>query len=161
MEVAIVAAVAENGVIGADGSMPWELPEDLAHFKATTVGHPVVMGRRTFESIVARLGGPLPDRTNIVLSRSDPDLPAGAVLAGSVDEALEEAAKTGAAVAYVAGGATIYDQFLPRADRLHITEIPESPEGDTTFPEWDRSAWRLDDRETEGDLTFLTYERHS
>jgi dihydrofolate reductase len=161
MNVAIVAAVAENDVIGAGGEMPWHYPADLARFKELTVGHPVILGRRTFEAIRERLGGPLPDRTNIVLSRGNPDLPTGAVLAGSVEEALEEAAQTGTDVAYVAGGATIYEQFLPRADRLHMTEIPETPEGDTQFPDWDPSEWRLTKRETEGPLTFLTYERRS
>ena len=161
MNVALVAAVAENGVIGADGEMPWHYPADLAHFKELTVGHPVILGRRTFEAIRNRLGGPLPDRLNVVLSRSDPDLPAGAVLAGSTDEALEEAAATGSSVAYVVGGATVYEQFLPMADRLYLTEIPESPDGDTTFPDWDPSEWTLTERETAGDLTFLTYERRS
>lgn len=161
MNVALVAAVAENGVIGADGEMPWHYPADLAHFKEVTVGHPVILGRRTFEAIRNRLGGPLPDRTNIVLSRGDPDLPTGAVLAGSIDEALEKAAATGSSVAYVAGGATIYEQFLPLADRLYLTEIPETPDGDTTFPDWDASEWTLVERTADGDLSFLTYERRS
>jgi dihydrofolate reductase len=159
MEVAILAAVAENGVIGVDGEMPWELPADLAHFKETTIGHPVIMGRRTYEAIATRLGGPLPDRTNIVLSRGSPDLPAAVHHAGSVDAALDIARETGSSVAYVVGGGTIYDQFLALADRLVLTEIDAAPDGDTRFPTWDRDAWREVDRESRDGFAFVEYER--
>ena len=159
MKLAIVAAVAENGVVGNDGGMPWHYPEDLAHFKNLTTGHPVILGRRTFESIVDRLGEPLPDRLNVVLSTQDLDLPAGAVQAESTDEAVEIAAETESSVAYVVGGASVYEALLPETDRLHLTEIPESPAGDTHFPDWDRSNWELLDREERGELIFLTYER--
>ena len=163
VDIALVAAVAENGVIGADGGMPWHYPADLARFKETTMGHPVVLGRHTFESIAARLGGPLPGRTNVVLSRSDPDVPAGVVVATSVDEAVaaagKAAAESGVGTAYVAGGAAVYEQFLPLADRMVLTEVPERPDGDTFFPEWDRSAWVEVDREHEDELAFVTYER--
>ncbi|MFB6354677.1 MAG: dihydrofolate reductase [Halobacteriales archaeon] len=159
MEVALIAAVAENGVIGADGTMPWELPADLRRFKATTMGHPVIVGRRTFEAIADRLGGPLPGRTNIVLSRGDPDLPEGVVLAGSVEAALEAAKATGAATAYVAGGGAVYEQFLPRADRLVLTEVDAAPEGDTRFPEWDREAWTEVEREGHEGFAFVEYVR--
>jgi len=161
LTVVLIAAVAENGVIGADGGMPWHYPADLAQFKETTMGHPVILGRRTYESIAARLGGPLPGRTNIVLSRSDPDVADEVVVATGVDGALAAAAEAvgpGGAV-YVAGGASVYEQFLPRADRMVITEVPEAPEGDTVFPEWDRDEWDAVDRETAGELTFVTYER--
>jgi dihydrofolate reductase (EC 1.5.1.3) len=159
MKVAIVAAIADNGVIGNEGEMPWHYPADLARFKDLTVGHPVIMGRRTFESITERLEGPLPDRLNVVLSTSDLDLPDGAVQAEGIDAALDSARETGSTVAYVVGGASVYEQFLPLADRLHITEIPERPAGDTEFPEWVPSAWDLVGRETAGDLVFKTYER--
>lgn len=161
MEVAIVAAVAENGVIGADGEMPWELPEDLAHFKETTVGHPVIMGRRTYEAIAERLRGPLPDRTNIVLSRSDPDLPDGVVLVESIDGALDAARSTGADVAYVIGGGTVYEQFLPLADRLVLTEIDARPDGDTRFPAWDPDDWVEVRREAHDGFAFVEYERRN
>lgn len=158
--VVLVAAVGENGVIGADGGMPWHYPADLAHFKKTTTGHPVVMGRRTYESIAADLGGPLPGRTNVVLSTRDLDLPDGAVQARSLDDALERAADApGGGTVYVVGGATVYEQFLARADRMVLTEVPETPDGDTYFPEWDRDAWRETERVADGDLAFVTYER--
>jgi dihydrofolate reductase len=156
--VTLVAAVAANGVIGADGEMPWYYPEDLQHFKRITVGHPVVMGRTTYESIVARLGEPLPDRLNVVLSSQDLDLPEGAVLASSVDEALSLAADHDEEV-YVVGGATVYEQLLDCADRLVLTEIHETHEGDTHFPEWDHEAWVEVDRDDREALSFVTYER--
>lgn len=172
MEIALVAAVAENGVIGADGDLPWHYPADLKHFKETTTGRPVIMGRRTFESIVDRTGGPLPDRTSVVLTSQgidgpsvhrDPDDVAPdsgeAVTADSVDSALATAATTGADVAFVVGGASVYEQFLPRADRLVLTEINEAPEGDTYFPEFDGSTWTETAREDRPDLAFVTYER--
>lgn len=161
--VALIAAVAENRVIGADGGMPWHYPADLAHFKATTMGHPVILGRVTYESISAQLGGPLPGRTNIVLTRSGVDAPAEVVQVGSVDAAAEAAAdalaETGTGTAFVAGGATVYEAFLDRADRLVLTEVPGEPEGDTRFPEWDPVEWAEVDREREGELSFVTYER--
>jgi dihydrofolate reductase len=161
--VVLVAAVAENGVIGADGGMPWHHPEDLRRFKETTTGHPVVMGRRTYESIVDRLGEPLPGRTSVVLSTRDLDLPGGAVLASSVEEALslarEDCEERGVSTVYVAGGGSVYEQFLPPADRLVLTEVHASPEGDTRFPEWDREAWREVERDDRDELSFVTYER--
>ncbi|QPV64773.1 dihydrofolate reductase [Halosimplex litoreum] len=163
VEIALIAAVAENRVIGADGEMPWHYPADLAHFKETTTGHPVVMGRVTYESISAQLGGPLPGRTNIVLTRSGVDAPEAVVQVGSVDAAVEAAeaaaVETDARTAFVAGGATVYEAFLDRADRLVLTEVPGEPAGDTRFPEWDSAAWVEVDREPEGELSFVTYER--
>jgi len=162
-DIALIAAVAENGVIGVDGGMPWHYPADLAHFKETTMGHPVVLGRRTFESIAARLDGPLPGRTNVVLSRSDPDVPEGVIVVASVDGAIaaanEAAAESGVGTVYVAGGAAIYEQFLPLTDRMVLTEVPERPDGDTFFPEWDADEWVEVERRAEGELSFVTYER--
>ena len=162
MKIALVAAVAENGVIGADGEMPWHYPEDLRQFKETTIGHPVVMGRKTYESIETRLGGPLPGRTNVVLSRRERlTLPEGAIHARGVEEAIERAEKSlegDRDTVYVIGGATVYEALIDRADELLITEIPESPDGDTYFPdigdEWERS-----ESETAGELRFVTYRR--
>jgi dihydrofolate reductase len=159
MRLVLVAAVAENGVIGREGDMPWHYPADLAHFKETTMGAPVIMGRKTYESIVAGLGGPLPGRLNVVLSTRDLGLPDGAVHAPDVETALALADEEGAETAYVVGGATVYEQFLPRAEGMVLTEVPASPEGDTHFPAWDPDEWQEIDRETAGDLTFVTYER--
>jgi len=158
MRLVIVAAVAANGVIGRDGDMPWHYPEDLEHFKDLTTGHPVIMGRRTFESIESRLGGPLPDRTNVVLT-SDPDrLPDDVVAVTSVDEAVS-AARARDDEAYVVGGATVYGQFLPRVDELVLTEIGTEYEGDTYFPDWSREEWEEVEREDRDELSFVTYRR--
>jgi dihydrofolate reductase len=162
MKLSLVAAVAENGVIGVDGEMPWHYPEDLERFKETTMGYPVVMGRKTYESIERRLDGPLPGRTNIVLSRRESlDLPEGAVHARDVEEALdhaEAALDEEQKTVYVIGGASVYEAFIDRADELLITEIPEAPEGDTHFPEIG-SEWTEHDRETADELMFVTYRR--
>jgi len=162
MRLTLIAAVAENGVIGAEGGMPWHYPADLERFKETTMGHPVVMGRRTYESIASRLGGPLPGRTNVVLSRqADFGLPEGAVHAPDVEAALsaaETALEEHQETVYVAGGAAVYDQLLSEADELRITEIPERPDGDARFPEFG-AEWVEVDRETAGELSFVTYRR--
>lgn len=161
MRLVLVAAVAENGVIGVDGEMPWHYPTDLRRFKETTMGHPVLMGRKTYESIERRLGGPLPGRTNIVLSRQETlDLPEGTVHAESVEEALEQAedALDNDDAVYAIGGETVYAELIDRADELIITEIPETTAGDTYFPEIG-PEWDEQDRETVGELTFVTYRR--
>jgi dihydrofolate reductase len=161
MKLTLVAAVAENGVIGVDGEMPWHYPADLRRFKETTMGHPVIMGRKTYESIERRLGGPLPGRTNIVLSRQETlDLPEGAVHAGSIEAALEQAedALGSDDVVYAIGGETVYAELIDRADELIVTEIPEAPAGDTYFPEIG-PEWDEKDRETVGELMFVTYRK--
>lgn len=162
MKITLVAAVAENGVIGADGELPWHYPEDLRRFKEMTMGHPVVMGRRTYESIERRLGGPLPGRTNVVLSRrASLELPEGAIHARDTDEALElarEALDGDRETMYVIGGATVYEAFLSEADELRLTKVPEAPDGDVRFPEIG-DEWREVDREDIGELTFSTYRR--
>lgn len=164
MKVALVAAVAENGVIGADGEMPWHYPADLRNFKETTMGHPVVMGRTTYASIESQLGGPLPGRTNVVLSRrASLDLPEGAVHARDLDaafEAAEAALDSGQETVYVVGGATVYEACLNRADELVVTEIPETPAGDTRFPDIG-PEWTEHDRKRVGDLVVVTYRRAS
>jgi dihydrofolate reductase len=163
VKFALVAAVAANGVIGRDGGMPWHYPADLRRFRETTTGHPVVMGRRTYEAIAARLDGPLPNRHNVVLSSRDLDLPAGAEVAGSVDEARRAAERAAAAMGvetvYVVGGATVYEQFLPLADRLVLTELHDTYEGDTRFPEYDPAAWAEVDRDARDAFDFVAYER--
>ncbi len=136
-KICIVAAVAENGVIGAQGALPWRLPEDLRHFKLLTTGHTVIMGRRTWESIGER---PLPGRNNIVVSRSLSPAVAGARVARSLEAALELCAEQ--PVVYVIGGARLYAAALPIADELVLTEIHKAYAGDTRFPDFDRGAWR-------------------
>jgi dihydrofolate reductase len=161
MRVVLVAAVAANGVIGDDGEMPWHLPADLAHFRRTTVGHPVVLGRRTFDRVRAVVGGPLPDRTNVVLTTRPGSLPAHDDVVGvdSVEAALDAARATGAATAYVAGGASVYGQLLPRADAMVLSELHDAHEGDTTFPSVDRERWRETDRDPHERFDVVTYER--
>jgi dihydrofolate reductase len=135
----LVVAVAANGVIGRGGQLPWRLPDDLKHFKAVTMGRPVIMGRRTFESI----GRALPGRRNIVVSETLKGPPAeGVEVVRSVDEA-ERAVGEGRA--FVIGGGVLYAAAMARADVMHVTEIDEAVEGDAFFPAWDRSRWRLVD----------------
>ena len=167
-EVTFVVAIAENGVIGDDGTLPWHFPEDLKRFKETTTGHPVIMGRRTYESIASELGGPLPGRTNVVLTRSTLDLPAGAVVANdlqeAIDRAVDDARERDVGTIHVVGGANVYEQFLPVTDRLIVTVIHGSYEGDTRFPEWETiragdGPWVEVERDEREELSFVEYER--
>ena len=161
VRLSLVAAVAENGVIGAEGEMPWHYPEDLKHFRRLTMDSPVIMGRVTFESIVDMVGGPLDGRTNIVLSSTMDSLDFDDVIvAPSVDSAKEHAATVSETV-YVIGGASVYEQFLPYASNLIITEVPESPEGDTYFPNWKSNDWKETNRVRRGELEFVTYEKNT
>ncbi len=140
LQVALVAAVARNRVIGRDGAMPWHLPQDLKHFRQLTVGHPVVMGRRTWESLPARFK-PLPERDNWVVSRQPTWHADGATRAYSLSDALSRLQASAAARVFVIGGATLYHAALPLADRLLLTEIDAEFDGDTHFPTWDRAAF--------------------
>jgi dihydrofolate reductase len=157
--VAIVAAVAANGVIGANNRLPWRLPADLRRFRALTSGHAVIMGRRTWQSI----GRPLAGRQNIVVTRQPDFVADGAQTAGSLDHAIAQVRMPDPA--FVIGGAEIYREALPRADTLHITEIDRAYDGDATFPPWERSGWRERARERHTDaasgveFAFVTYER--
>lgn len=134
--VSIIVAVAENGVIGGGNALLWHISEDLKHFKALTTGHPVVMGRKTFES----LGRPLPNRTNVVVTRQQIVIP-GCTVAHSLEEAVglfgedEEV--------FVIGGAQIYARALPLARRFYLTRVFHAYQGDTRFPVWDEEEWRL------------------
>jgi dihydrofolate reductase len=140
--VALIAAVARNGVIGRDNQLPWRLPGELKYFKATTLGKPVVMGRKTFES----LGKPLPERTNIVISRDkNYVVPAGVVVVDNVEAALQQAdaiaQRDGVDEIMVIGGAEIYRQTLPVAALLYLTEVQADVDGDAFFPAMDFSQW--------------------
>jgi dihydrofolate reductase len=154
----LIAAVASNGVIGANGKLPWHLPEDLKHFKKLTLGHPVIMGRHTWES----LGKPLPGREHIVVTRQAGFAALGASVAATLPAAI--ALCTGEPLAFVIGGAELYAAALPLADGLILTEIDADYDGDTRFPEWDRKAWRATQKETHTSekgvrFDFVLYER--
>lgn len=137
--IALIVAKSRNNVIGKQGGLPWYLPADLRHFKAVTTGHPVIMGRKTFESIMAKLGKPLPERTNIVISRS-PKLavPAGVIVMSSLQKAL---AAAGPGTVFVIGGAQVYERALPLANQLYITEVEADIPGDVYFPEFSSKVW--------------------
>jgi dihydrofolate reductase len=137
----LVAAIAANGVIGRDGRLPWHLAEDLKHFKRLTLGHPIIMGRRTWES----LGGLLPGREHIVVTRTPGYEAPGAAVASSLDAALALCA--GEPVVFVAGGEQLFAEALPIASGLILTEIHRDYEGDTRFPQFDRARWRETQRE--------------
>lgn len=138
MSVTLVAAVADNGVIGVDGGIPWRIPADFAHFKALTLGHVLVMGRATYESI----GRPLPGRTTVVLTRDPTWQPGsdGVLVAPDLSAALEIASGIDDEV-FVVGGSTVYAEALTVADAQVLTEVHLSPEGDTTYPAFDRLQW--------------------
>jgi dihydrofolate reductase len=137
IDIILVAAMARGQVIGREGGMPWHLPADLAHFKAVTLGHPVIMGRRTWDSI----GRALPGRRNLVISRRSPSLPDGVECHGSLDQAL--AACSGESAVMIIGGGEIYRQALPQASRLVLTLIDAEIDGDTHFPAVDWARWRV------------------
>ncbi|CAN5196693.1 type 3 dihydrofolate reductase [soil metagenome] len=161
MKVIAIAAVARNGVIGADGAIPWHLPEDFAHFKATTLGHVLLMGRSTYDSI----GRPLPGRTTIVLTR-DPGWSAGrddVRVAHTVDEALAIAAdltRDSGTDLYVAGGAAVYEALLPHLDEQVISEVHLEPDGDTLYPEIDED-WLVTSREHHDGFDVVRYEHEA
>lgn len=166
MQLAVIVAAAENGVIGRNNTLPWHLPEDLRYFKRVTLGKPVVMGRKTYESI----GRPLPGRTNIVISRRVGYAPEGVLVAAGLEEALslatEVALRDGADELVVIGGAEIYRAAIPRADRLYLTEVHAAVEGDARLPDIDWSEWREVFRERRAasganpyDFSFVVFER--
>lgn len=144
--ISLIVAMAENRCIGRDNAMPWHVPEDLKRFKALTMGKPVVMGRKTFESILAQLGKPLPGRESIVVSRGG-FAADGAQVYDSLDAALACAVDRGGDEIFIAGGAQIYALALPRADRLYLTRIHETVAGDAFFPVLDETQWRETARE--------------
>lgn len=157
-ELVIIAALARNGVIGRDNALPWRLPEDLRHFKETTLGHPILMGRKTWES----LGRPLPGRRNIVISRDAAYRADGAEVVAGIDDAIARC--TGAARVFLIGGAELYRQALPHADRLLLTEIDAEFAGDAFFPPLAADAWIECERQaavSAGGLhyAFVTYRR--
>jgi dihydrofolate reductase len=155
--ISLVAAMARNRVIGAGNRLPWHLPEDLKRFKRLTMGAPVIMGRKTHESILEQAGKALPGRRNIVVTRQPGARWDGCEVAGSLDAAL--AAARDAPEVFVIGGAELYRLALPRADRLYLTLLDAAYPGDTLFPELDPADWRETAREPGDGFAFVTYER--
>ena len=152
MELGLIVAVAENDVIGKDGKLPWNIPEDLQRFKKLTHGYPIIMGRKTYESI----GRPLPERRNIILSRNRDYGYKGIEVVGSLEEAInlleDEYDK-----AYVIGGSKVYEESLPLVDRLELTRVHRIVKGDTYFPKIDYENWRKVREFKMKDFSFLTY----
>jgi dihydrofolate reductase len=168
MGLVLVAAVAENGVIGRDGRLPWHLRSDLQHFRAVTLGHPAVMGRKTYDAI----GKPLAGRTNIVVSRDPAFAAPGVVAAPDLDAALAiargDALRRGTVEIMIIGGADLYRQTIDRAARLEITRVHARPEGDSVFPPIDPAHWRETGRrehpagrDDDAAFTTLVYERYA
>ncbi len=147
--LALIVARARNGVIGARGTLPWRIPEDLKHFRRVTTGHAIVMGRKTYESI----GRPLPDRRNIVVSRQPALVLAGCEVAPSLESALVLARATDPEP-IVIGGAELYREALPAATRVFLTDVHAEPEGDAFFPELDQSDWDEASRREGDGVTF-------
>ena len=158
--ISIIVAVAQNGVIGCENRLIWHIREDLQRFKRLTTGHPVVMGRKTFES----LGRPLPKRTNVVITRQKGYAPQGVEVVHSLEEAIDRFPVS--EEIFIIGGAQIYRQAMPRADRLYLTEVYHDYEGDVCFPAWNREEWkRVSEERYECGaefaypFAFLNYER--
>jgi dihydrofolate reductase len=162
--LSVIVAVAENDVIGRADTLPWQLSRDLKNFKELTTGHPVIMGYKTFQSIVSRIGKPLPNRLNIILSNVPGFVPPeGCVLAETIDAALKA---VGGQEAFVIGGANVYGQMIPLADRLYLTRVHAQADGDIKLAPIDFSQWTLireepwpKDEKNEFDSTFQVYER--
>jgi len=156
MKIHLIAAVSENGVIGKKGELPWHIPEDLKRFKKLTMGHVVLMGRKTWESIPEKYR-PLPGRTNVVVTRKDDfTLPENVERYASIDDALETHKNKDI---YVIGGGEIYRQTIDRADRIYLTRVHKEIDGDVFFPEMKPNDWTEIDREDHDEFSFLTYER--
>jgi dihydrofolate reductase len=162
--VSFVVAQANNRVIGKSNDLPWYLPADLKHFKSITSGKPVIMGRNTYESILARIGKPLPNRQNVVITTNRNYKAPGCQVVGSVEEALKLHSKDDEV--FVIGGARVFQESLQYADRIYMTQVRADFEGDTFFPKLDPLVWRAGSRETHPadeknghPYEFITYER--
>lgn len=153
----MIAAIARNNCIGIDGDLPWDIPEDMAHFRRVTKGKPVIMGRKTWESLPEAVR-PLPGRTNIVITRqTDYTVPSGVLVFSNMQEAIDS--QSTAEEIMIIGGAQIYEMGMPYADRLYITHIDRDVYGDTFFPNIDRDEWKIAEEHISSDLHFTTYIR--
>lgn len=163
--ISIIVAASTNNVIGQSNNLPWYLPADLKHFSKITTGHTVIMGRKTFESIIDKLGKPLPGRQNIVITRQNNyQVPVGVVVADSIDDALDQAQD--AKEKFVIGGSQIYELAIPTIDRIYLTRIHAHIEGDTSFNIFNENEWALisdefhqHDDNNKYDYSFLIYDR--
>lgn len=153
--ISLVVAAADNNVIGKDNAMPWHIPEDFKHFKNVTMGKPCIMGRKTFESILSSLGKPLPGRVNIIVSRSNYQH-TGALTCKDLDEAIDQASKIDTDEICIVGGAQIYAQAITLANKIHLTRVHQSPEGDAFFPGLG-TEWKEQSRDDRDGFSFLTY----
>jgi len=151
--IALIAAVAQNNCIGQRGALPWYLPEDLKHFKKLTLGHVVIMGRKTWDSIPQNFK-PLPKRANVVITRQNLAAPAGVEVYHTIPEAL--AAHAGKDI-FIIGGAEIYNQTIAQADTLYLTEVHKPVDGDAFFPKFDKTVWQETERENHEEFSFVTY----
>lgn len=141
MEIAMIAAVAENGVIGKDNDLVWSLPDDMKYFMNTTKDHFIVLGRKNYESLPPKFR-PLPNRTNVVITRQPAFQLDNAFVVHSLDEALALCKKENQEKIFIIGGGQIYEQALPQTDTLYITEIHQAFDGDTFFPDYDKNEWK-------------------
>ncbi|MBX2967704.1 MAG: dihydrofolate reductase [Cyclobacteriaceae bacterium] len=141
MTISLIAALTENRVIGKDNDLPWHLPDDMKYFMQTTKGHPVIMGRKNYDSIPEKFK-PLPNRTNIVVTRQKDFVAEGCIVTHSLNEAIDEATNLAPDEIFIIGGAEIYRQGMPKATRLYLTEIKGTVIGDTFFPDVDKTAWK-------------------
>lgn len=162
MKISSIVAVANNGVIGNDNDIPWRISTDLKYFKKVTSGHHIIMGRKSFLSI----GKPLPNRTNIIVTRDPFFVATNCIVVHSIPEALEYAANNGEEEVFITGGGMIYEQTMDLVDKLYITEVDAAPEGSVHFPEIDKAKWNLisEDQRSKGerdeyDFCFKVYER--
>jgi dihydrofolate reductase len=158
MRISLIAAVSENNVIGDHGKIPWDIPEDMKHFRTLTMGKPVIMGRKTYESI----GHPLPKRPNIVITRQKDFVAEGCEIVGSLDEALQIADCKNSEEVFVIGGGEIYREALEKADRIYLTRVHTTIQGDAFFPEFHPEHWQevsAERYEGKPAYTFLLYEK--
>lgn len=162
MIISLIAAVSRNGVIGNRGKIPWRLPDDMRRFREITSGHPVVMGRKTYESI----GKPLPERENIIVTRQEKYEAPGCVVVHTLEKALDAARANGTEEAFVIGGAELYREAVPLADKLYLTKINEDFKGDAFFPEINQEEWKktaeekgIEDEKNSHSHTFFIFEK--
>src|SRR3989344_6277817 len=157
MSISLIAAVAKNGVIGHENDLPWYLPEDLKKFKELTTGHPVLMGRKTFDSVMRRLGKPLPNRLNILITRDkDHKVPPEVIVYTDLQQAIEDYKDK---KLFIGGGGQIFEQTIDKADTLYITHVDFESKGDSFFPKIDPNIWVPAQEEKHENFSFVIYRK--